>query len=374
MFSCRAEGSTLKRLILGQLMIIYVEKSERRKQRTPPQGRSVPGSPLCHPGGTVQMFTDGVFISVVFPFPAGAGPSLPNPCYLMEEWLKILKFLKTGKPKQRLVCHQWGQQALKSGRQPPGSEWCYLGTGPSRGHHVANSGGRCGRLSRSTGLPDTWPKMFLHVASAARSGSPGRSGCLTNRWIFLHTLCQMAHSVTQNTCLLQHTGLRKKNKVLPSVFFHCKFSFFCILLHFNTFWSVQQDREGSKRKEVEISPADWTPLLLSQFLDAKSGSNPSQCGTWAPGRSVKTWKVVIPDSPQSRSALFWDPESTLARGGRKHYKVTERINKRYSHKSWNVCLFYWDVPGVLRDSRCLGFANYFEDFCLSLAIWKHPSL
>lgn len=208
--------------------------------------------PFATPGGTVQMFTDGVFISVVFPFPAGAGPSLPNPCYLMEEWLKILKFLKTGKPKQRLVCHQWGQQALKSGRQPPGSEWCYLGTGPSRGHHVANSGGRCGRLSRSTGLPDTWPKMFLHVASAARSGSPGRSGCLTNRWIFLHTLCQMArwHARLLRIRVCFNTpGYERKTKYYQVSFFIVSshsFAFFYISTHFGVCSRTGKEARGRR--------------------------------------------------------------------------------------------------------------------------------
>lgn len=72
-------------------------------------------------------------------------------------------------------------------------------------------------------------QMFPHMASVARSSSLGRSGCLTNHWIFFHIWCQTARSFTQKTCLLQHAVLRKKNKVLSSVFFHFKFSF--VLLH-----------------------------------------------------------------------------------------------------------------------------------------------
>lgn len=48
-----------------------------------------------------------------------------------------MKFLKTGKPLQRLVLHLWGQQAFKLGGGPPAYERFYLRTVPLLPHQVA---------------------------------------------------------------------------------------------------------------------------------------------------------------------------------------------------------------------------------------------
>lgn len=94
---------------------------------------------------------------------------------------------------------------------------------------------------------------------------------------------------------------------------------------------MRQEREGSKRKEGEISPAGWNLLLLSQLLDANSGSNNTvwdvrarmECEDLESGHSRLT--------AEQKSSPLRSREHT--RDGRKYYKVKERITKRCCRKS-----------------------------------------
>lgn len=177
------------------------------------------------------------------------------------------------------------------------------------------------------------------MASVARSSSLGQSGWLTNHRIFFPHICakQYTRLLRTNVCF-NTLGDDRTTEYSTSFFILGSHLFFCILLAIQHVWECVAG-EGRRRKRQRL------PQML-ESISAESAT------WWYIGARTELTDLESGNRTHCRGrGLFWDPQGRFEGDEGKHYKVKERINERYSHKSWSMCFTgmfpgCWVIPGV----------------------------